>query len=103
MSNELTDTQVAKALESLPEWTRHGDALVRDIAVEDDTRDLLVQDVKAVADGLGHQPVLETTPDGIRLLLSSRPAAGITTRDVELAAALDQVLSGTTRHEGPQP
>lgn len=96
----MSHTEISRALASLPEWRHENGGLIRDVTVAADTRDLLVRDLTAVADEQGGKLALETTPEGVRLLIATRASATVDSKDIELAAALDQVLSGTARHHG---
>ena len=62
----------------------------------DDSQDALQQAVGAVADALDHHPVVTREPDALTFRLWTHSAGGVTAKDVDLAARIDQVLTGAT-------
>jgi 4a-hydroxytetrahydrobiopterin dehydratase len=93
-SGVLSADEVRTALDSLPGWTGGVEHLYRDVDVSSDSQDELEAAVMRVADELNHHPEVERREDGMRFVLWSHDAGGVTSRDVELAARIDQVLSG---------
>jgi 4a-hydroxytetrahydrobiopterin dehydratase len=80
MAERLTDEEIDTALAALEGWRRDGDALLKD--------------------ALGHHAEIERTGEGIRFRLTTADAGGVTDRDVELAAHIDQVLDGGALDRG---
>lgn len=99
MAEYLTDDELVTALSSLPDWSRRDGSLVRDVVVDGENRDALLRDLRAVGEDQGRQPDVERTSDGVRISIAGEPDGGITPADLELAAAVDQVISGTARDE----
>jgi len=97
MAELLDDAAIDAALSSLTGWSRADNTLVKDVEVGDDAVDNLTGAIGKVADELNHHPDLSRTADGIRLTLWSHSDGGVTSKDVELAARIDQVLSGTVQ------
>ncbi|MFI7613469.1 4a-hydroxytetrahydrobiopterin dehydratase [Nonomuraea terrae] len=93
----LTDDEIDTALAALQGWRRDGDALSKDVPVTPDSHEWLSEAVMNEADVLDHHPDIESTDSGIRFRLSTHSAGGVTARDVELAARIDQVLEGGAR------
>lgn len=93
----LDDDQIRTALEALPGWDRDDQALVKRVPVADEQHDAVEQQVAAVADGLDHHPEVSRDFGALTFRLWTHSAGGITAKDVELAGALDQVLSGSTQ------
>ncbi|WP_084959194.1 4a-hydroxytetrahydrobiopterin dehydratase [Thermoactinospora rubra] len=100
MTERLTDEEIDTALAALGGWRRDGDALVKDVPITPDSYGWLSEAVSNEADALGHHPQIQRTEDGIRFRLSTHSAGGVTPRDVELAAHIDQVLAGGARDRG---
>lgn len=96
MPELLTDEAITTALETLPGWERAGDRLARTVAVPADSQDSLERSIAEVADAMNHHPDLRRAGDTVQLELWTHSAGGITAKDVELAARIDQVLSGSS-------
>ncbi|MEU4571262.1 MULTISPECIES: 4a-hydroxytetrahydrobiopterin dehydratase [Nonomuraea] len=100
MAELLTDEEIDTALAGLEGWRRDGTALTRDIPITPDNFDWLRQAVTNEAEALDHHPEIERTDSGIRFRLSTHSAGGVTAKDVELAAHIDQVVDGAARDRG---
>lgn len=104
MPDPLSDEQITAALDGLPEWTRRRDALVREVEVARGDDAVLEENVRHVADAFDHHPEVTATDSALRLSLTTHAAGGITARDIEVAAAIDQVISGSAPEErSPEP
>jgi 4a-hydroxytetrahydrobiopterin dehydratase len=96
MPELLTDEAITTALLALPGWGRAGNRLVREVKVPTDSQDSLERSIAEVADALDHHPDLRREGDTVHLELWTHSAGGITSKDVELAARIDRVLSGSS-------
>jgi 4a-hydroxytetrahydrobiopterin dehydratase len=94
MTDLLTPDAVGAALESLPGWTGDTSALRREARVPDARHDELVDAVMATADAMDHHPEVERGGGTVTFTLTTHSAGGVTALDVELAAQIDEVLSG---------
>jgi 4a-hydroxytetrahydrobiopterin dehydratase len=94
MPEVLAQDAIDTALGALPGWTYDGEALVKRADVPDNSQDDLERTVGAVADALDHHPVVTREPDALTFRLWTHSAGGVTAKDVELAARIDQVLAG---------
>jgi 4a-hydroxytetrahydrobiopterin dehydratase len=97
MAELLDDAAIDDALSALPGWSRADNTLVKDVAVDADAVDNLTGAIGKVADELNHHPDVSRTADGIHLAVWTHSDGGVTSKDVELAARIDQVLSGTVQ------
>ncbi|MFI9594926.1 4a-hydroxytetrahydrobiopterin dehydratase [Nonomuraea sp. NPDC052265] len=100
MAERLTDEDIDTAMAALEGWRRDGDALVKDVPITPDSYGWLSEAVHNEGAALGHQAEIERTGTGIRFRLSTGDVGGVTERDVELAAHIDQVLDGGARDRG---
>lgn len=94
----LSVEQVEQGLEALPGWSREGSDLVRRVPVPADSRDGLREGVRNVVSAqsrLGFDDEAEEL--AIRL---GRDARGLRPDDLETAARIDTVLSGSGRDTG---
>jgi 4a-hydroxytetrahydrobiopterin dehydratase len=91
MRTKLSDLEIRRALASLPGWSRKGEALNKTYSFArfaDGIR--FVQQVAEVADRMNHHPDIDIRYTNIAFSLSTHDAGGITQRDLELAAAIEQ-------------
>ena len=95
MAELLSQEEVAVALEALPGWSGSPSRLERTVPVQEIDYEELEQGVAAIGDEMGHHAVTEHAPEGMRLLLWTHVDGGVTARDVELAARLDRLFSGS--------
>ena len=96
----LDPGQLKAALEGLPGWQTEDNALVRGVPVSDDSRQALVE---AIGNAVGEAqvpPEVHLQPDLVVLRIGDPSGRGVTPEDVELAARIDQVLTGTAPDEG---
>ncbi len=94
MAELLERKQIEDALAALPGWDYDGTKLVRRVPVAADAQDNLESAVMKVADELDHHPVIERGEGELRFDVWSHSAGGVTAKDLELAARIDQALSG---------
>lgn len=100
MVDLLDHDQIQTALEALPGWAYDGDALTRRVDVPDDSQDAMVRSLTETGDEMDHHPDVSREPDALVLRLWTHSEDGVTAKDVELAARLDQVLSGSGTDTG---
>jgi hypothetical protein len=96
-SQALSPAQVDEGLAALPGWNRRGSALLRHVPVARDSREALREGVRTVttnADKLR----LEDGSDGLTIALQGDPE--LTAADLETAARIDTVLSGSGTDRG---
>ena len=94
MPTLLDSDTVTTALEALPGWQATNRQLIRTVHVQAGT-DALLRSVRQVADELAHQPDTEVDGTTVTFRLSTEAVGGISDLDVDLAARIDQVLSGS--------
>lgn len=77
-------------------WSRKGDKIVRDFKAASD-RDAVkaIDRIAEKAIGAGHHPELTWVYDSLHIELTTHDAGGLTTKDTDLAAAIDAVLADT--------
>jgi 4a-hydroxytetrahydrobiopterin dehydratase len=96
----LDPGQVKSALEGLPGWQVEDHALVRGVPVTDDSRQALVEAVANVSSESPSNPEVHLQPDLVVLRIGGHAGPGVTPDDVELAARIDQVLTGSASDQG---
>ncbi len=92
MPEKLSEEAVVQALGDT-QWTRDGDAIVRDHRFPDFAAAMAyVNRVAEAAEAANHHPdILVHGWNNVRLTLSTHSVGGITRADVEMAGRLDQV------------
>jgi 4a-hydroxytetrahydrobiopterin dehydratase len=91
----LPDDELEAALRELPDWTREGDALVRDVRRQS-WRDAIdfVNEIAREADERNHHPdVCVVGYRTVTLKLTSHDAGGITGRDVSFARWIEEIVA----------
>ena len=90
----MNQKDIEDALSSLPGWRYDDNKLVRDVPTTTGSQDNLERAVMAVADELNHHPEIQRGEGQLRFEVWTHSAGGVTAKDVELAARIDQTLSG---------
>jgi len=94
----LSNEQIASALDTLQDWEREGDMIVRTIRFPDFMDGVrFVNRVAELAEAADHHPDIDIRYRNVRLALTSHDEAGLTERDVNLAKQIDEALSGGRR------
>jgi 4a-hydroxytetrahydrobiopterin dehydratase len=94
----LTDAEVAAALGDLPDWSREGDAIRREVKLRDFAAAIaFVNRVASVAEAANHHPDIDIRWNRVTLTLSTHSEGGITANDVALARRIDEVAAGSSR------
>lgn len=100
MPDLLPRDQIDTALGALPGWAYQDDKLVKSAQVPSDSQDGLLEAVGRVADEMNHHPDVSREGDSVTFRLWTHSAGGVTTKDVDLAARIDQTLSGAGTDTG---
>jgi 4a-hydroxytetrahydrobiopterin dehydratase len=95
MAERLTDEQIEQGL-SGSEWTREGDAIVREWKLEHFAAAMaFVNAVAELAEGANHHPdILIHGWNRVRLTLSTHTEGGLTQNDLDLARGIDGLSAG---------
>jgi 4a-hydroxytetrahydrobiopterin dehydratase len=90
----LTDDELKVALAGLPEWTRDGVVLRRSVRVSGFTAAAdLVRVVADAANAADHHPDVHITGyRNVAFELTTHAAGAITSRDVQLARTIDEIV-----------
>jgi 4a-hydroxytetrahydrobiopterin dehydratase len=88
----LDDTAVEEGLQHLPGWERRGDEIVKTFVQEDFAQAMgFVNQVAAAAEAAGHHPDIDIRWNKVTLALSSHAEGGLTDRDFQLAARIQEL------------
>ncbi|WP_040791886.1 4a-hydroxytetrahydrobiopterin dehydratase [Nocardia paucivorans] len=98
----LTDAEIAEALDSLPEWTRSGNAITRTVRAASFPAGIeLVRRVAEAAEAADHHPDIDIRWRNITFTLSTHAVGGLTERDVALARQIDRLVDRPDPTDGP--
>jgi 4a-hydroxytetrahydrobiopterin dehydratase len=85
----LSDSEIARRLDRLPEWERHGDAIRRTFTFADFGEAMaFVNRVAELAEAQDHHPDIDIRYSKVTLTLSTHDAGGLTERDFTLAGKI---------------
>jgi 4a-hydroxytetrahydrobiopterin dehydratase len=89
---QLDDTAVAEGLQRLPGWERRGNQIVKSFVREDFAHAMVfVNEVASAAEAAGHHPDIDIRWNTVTLALSSHDEGGLTDRDFQLAARIQEL------------
>ena len=88
----LSQSDVESRLQSIPAWRVEGGELTRTIERKDFVAALaFVNRVGDLAEKAGHHPDIDIRYNKVRLGLVTHDAGGLTSKDFDLAAAIDRL------------
>ena len=89
---KLSEADIAKALQRLDGWEREGQAIRKLYTFKTFAEGIRFVDRVAVeADANEHHPDIDIRYTTVVMTLSTHSAGGLTTKDVELAAKIDEL------------
>jgi 4a-hydroxytetrahydrobiopterin dehydratase len=89
----LDDAEVARNLERVPGWERHGDAIERSVQLGDFRAAMaFVNTIADAAEESGHHPDILIRWNTVDLTLSTHSAGGLTDKDFALAARINELV-----------
>jgi hypothetical protein len=97
--SELRDEQVDQALAALPGWERSGVMLVRHVPVPEDSREALEEGIRNVIEDESRIQMQVVDDKWFTISLGNGPAR-LSPADIETAARIDTVLSGSGTDRG---
>lgn len=90
--DRLDDADVTRRLGALHGWTREGDAIVRRFEFEDFARAFgFMSAVAVAAERMNHHPDWSNSYNRVEVRLSSHDVGGLSERDMQLAARIDEL------------
>jgi 4a-hydroxytetrahydrobiopterin dehydratase len=92
MVTALDAEELTAALGELDDWRVEDGHLVRDVRAPTADALTLVDRVAVAADEMDHHPVVDVSDDRVRFTVWSHSVDAITTNDVTLAKAIDDIV-----------
>jgi 4a-hydroxytetrahydrobiopterin dehydratase len=94
MADTLDDTAVADRLRALPAWSREGNEIRRRLKAPSFLAGIdVVTDVARAAEDADHHPDIDIRWRTLTFALSTHSAGGLTGRDFDLAATIDEIAA----------
>ena len=91
---KLNEQELQDAVFALPQWKLEDGKLIRDWTFADFIAAMeFVNRVAVLAEAAGHHPDIDIRYNRVRLGLVTHDAGGITAKDADMAASLDQSLA----------
>ena len=90
-SSLLLEVEVSTRLAAVPRWQEQGNEIVRTFEFRDFEAALaFVNKVGELAENAGHHPDIDIRWNKVKLALTTHDAGGLTSKDFDLAAEIDQ-------------
>jgi 4a-hydroxytetrahydrobiopterin dehydratase len=88
----LTDSEIQKALGSLPGWKKNGTAIQRVFEFPDFKAAMqFVNKIADAAEQVNHHPDIDIRYNKVTMALVSHDSGGVTPRDVRMAEKINQI------------
>ncbi len=86
----LEENEIERRLSELPEWSRSGEAITRELECGDFAGSVeLVKQLTPVAEEMNHHPDLAISWSKVTVTISTHSEGGLTAADFELARKID--------------
>jgi 4a-hydroxytetrahydrobiopterin dehydratase len=93
MVERLSDAEVEERLGDLADWSRAGDEIRKTFQLSSFPMAIaLVTQVGFLAEAAGHHPDIDIRWRKVLLALTTHDAGGLSAKDFELAAQIDEIL-----------
>jgi len=95
MIEALSEAERADAIDGLPEWDydEARDAITRSLVFADFVEAFgFMTQVALMAERAGHHPEWSNVYNRVEILLTTHDAGGLSSRDIEMAAAIDAIV-----------
>jgi 4a-hydroxytetrahydrobiopterin dehydratase len=88
----LSDDDITRRLDDLPEWRRDGDSIKREFKFSDFPGSVdFVNRITPPAEEMNHHPDIAISWNKVELTLSTHSEGGLTENDFELATRIDSL------------
>ena len=93
MATKLSESEIAAQLENLADWTREGDQIRKFFKLASFPGAIaFVTQVAFLAEAANHHPDIDIRWRKVTLALTTHDAGGLTEKDFDLAAQIDEIL-----------
>jgi 4a-hydroxytetrahydrobiopterin dehydratase len=95
MATPLSDQEIQSALQRLPNWSRNGKAIERIFQFPNFVDAMIfVNNIAQAAEEANHHPDITINYNKVTLQLISHDSGGVTSRDIKMAARINEVAGG---------
>ena len=95
MATKLSEAEIADRLRALSGWARQGDEIRKTFQLGSFPAAIaFVAHVGVLAEAAGHHPDIDIRWRNVTLALATHDAGGLTDKDFDLAAQIDEILGG---------
>lgn len=93
MADKLDEAAIERHLDAVPEWSRDGDKIERELEFEDFMAAIdFINRVAPLAEEADHHPELFNVYNQVEIVLTTHDAGGLTQKDFDLAQKIDGVV-----------
>ena len=101
MAERLGEAEIENMLDTVPDWTRDGDAIRRDFVFKGFGAAFgFMARVAVAAEKMNHHPEWSNTFNRVAVRLTTHDSGGLTELDFDLARRMDAAARGTGLKEG---
>ncbi|GAA2593086.1 4a-hydroxytetrahydrobiopterin dehydratase [Actinomadura fulvescens] len=94
MAGTLDDDAITARLKELPDWSRSGEEIRRELTAPSFLAGIdLVVEVARAAEEADHHPDIDVRWRTVTFALSTHSAGGLTTKDFDLARRIDRIAA----------
>jgi 4a-hydroxytetrahydrobiopterin dehydratase len=94
---KLNEQELNEVIAGLPKWKLEDGKLVRDWTFKDFIAAMkFVDHVAVLAEAAGHHPDIDIRYNRVRLALVTHDSGGVTAKDADMAASLDESLASAS-------
>ena len=94
---KLNEQELHEVIAGLPKWKLEDGKLVRDWTFKDFIAAMkFVDHVAVLAEAAGHHPDIDIRYNRVRLALVTHDSGGVTAKDADMAASLDESLASAS-------
>jgi 4a-hydroxytetrahydrobiopterin dehydratase len=91
----LTQPEIDRGLQELPDWRREGEAILRTVRCQTFREAIaLVNRVADAAESADHHPDIEIVWRRVSFRLTTKASGGLTEKDLAMAADIDKLADG---------
>jgi 4a-hydroxytetrahydrobiopterin dehydratase len=96
MPDRLDENLVQDSLHALPSWTGDSTSIHRAVDATEEQATALTASVGETAQSMGHAADVERTETGLRIVLTTAAAGGVTAVDIAMASVIEDLVAEAT-------
>lgn len=96
MTDPLSPELVDSSLEALPHWSGDSTSIARTVEASPEDQKTFLAALAESATAMDHHPDVEQVGAGLRIVLTTHSAGGVTPRDIAMASVIEDLLAHAT-------